>query len=291
MKVLVLGASGMIGSAIFRTLSENAAWDVLGTARSDQCRQFFSPDLARKLITAIHTEDQDGLMRLFGNVQPDVVINCIGLTKHHAEASDPMLTIPVNALLPHRLAEMCRVAGARLIHISTDCVFSGKKGNYTEDDFADADDLYGRSKFLGEVHYPHAVTLRTSTIGHELNSQYGLLEWFLAQGTSCKGFSRAIFSGLPNVVFAEVIRDIVIPRTGLCGLYHVGAQPIGKYELLGLIAKAYGKHIDIQKDENFSIDRSLDSRRFEAATGYRAPDWKTLITAMHTSHKQMTSHV
>ena len=291
MKVLVLGASGMIGSAIFRTFCEKTTWDVLGTARSDRSRQFFQPSMARKLRTGIHTEDQDGLIRLFGEVQPDVVINCIGLTKHHAEANDPVLTIPVNALLPHRLAAMSRVAGARLIHISTDCVFSGKKGGYTEEDFADANDLYGRSKLLGEVHYPHAVTLRTSTIGHELDSQYGLLEWFLAQGKFCKGFNQAIFSGLPNVVFAEVIRDIVIPRPELSGLYHVGAQPIGKYELLRLIADTYQKDINIEKDESFAIDRSLNSLRFESATGYKAPDWNTLIKIMHTSNRQMPRHV
>jgi dTDP-4-dehydrorhamnose reductase len=170
-----------------------------------------------------------------------------------------------------------------LIHVSTDCVFAGTKGNYAEGDATDAGDVYGKSKNLGEVDYPHAVTLRTSTIGHELQSAYGLLEWFLVQQGRCKGFSRAIFSGLPNTEFARVVRDVVIPRPDLHGLYHVGAAPIGKYELLQLIAKVYGKQIDIVRDDDFSIDRSLNSARFHKATGYKPEAWPELIQAMHAS--------
>jgi dTDP-4-dehydrorhamnose reductase len=180
-------------------------------------------------------------------------------------------------------ADLCAVAGARLIHVSTDCVFAGTKGNYGEAEAPDAGDVYGKSKHLGEVDYPNAITLRTSTIGHELQSAYGLLEWFLTQQGSCKGFNRAIFSGLPNTEFARVVRDVVIPRPELRGLYHVGAEPIGKYELLKLIAKAYGKQIEIFRDDEFSIDRSLNSRRFNQATGYKAAAWPELIQAMHAS--------
>jgi dTDP-4-dehydrorhamnose reductase len=193
------------------------------------------------------------------------------------------MALPLNALLPHRMADLCAVAGARLIHVSTDCVFAGTKGYYAEGDAPDAGDVYGKSKHLGEVDYPHAITLRTSTIGHELQSAYGLLEWFLSQQGSCKGFNRAIFSGLPNTEFARVVRDVVIPRHELRGLYHVGAEPIGKYELLKLIAKAYGKQIEIVRDDEFSIDRSLNSRRFNYATGYKAAAWPELIQAMHAS--------
>ncbi|MGZ3157676.1 MAG: dTDP-4-dehydrorhamnose reductase family protein, partial [Burkholderiaceae bacterium] len=203
----------------------------------------------------------------------------------HKESDDPILAIPLNALLPHQLAELCAVAKARLIHVSTDCVFSGAKGSYTESDPADATDIYGKAKFLGEVHYPHTITLRTSTIGHELQSAYGLLDWFLSQTGQCKGFSRAIFSGLPNVAFSQVVRDIVIPRNDLHGLYHVGAQPIGKYDLLRMIADVYGKSIDIVFDDQFVIDRSLNSERFQKATGYVAPDWRELIQLMHSYNK------
>ncbi|MES2686093.1 MAG: SDR family oxidoreductase [Pseudomonadota bacterium] len=282
MRVLVLGASGMIGSAMIRVLSQTD-WQIFGSMRSGEAMRFFTPEIAGKMLTFVDINNRDSLVRAVAQVRPDVVINCIGLTKHHAEADDPLLAIPINALMPHQLAELCLAASARLIHVSTDCVFSGAKGNYSESDAADAKDVYGKSKFLGEVLGAGAVTLRTSTIGHELQSAYGLLEWFLAQQASCKGFNKAIFSGLPNVVFAEVVRDIVIPRPELSGLYHVGAAPIGKYELLKLIASVYGKTIDIQMDNNFVMDRSLDVSRFREATGYVAPAWPRLIDIMHSS--------
>ncbi len=282
MKILVFGASGMIGSAMFRVLSEQKAWQVSGTMRSADAKSFFPSMNPEFLLDGIHVEDQDALVRVFAKVQPDVVVNCIGLTKHHREADDAILGIPLNALLPHRMAELCAVAKARLIHVSTDCVFSGKKGGYAEDDPADASDLYGKAKLLGEVYYPHTITLRTSTIGHELQSAYGLLDWFLSQQGQCKGFKRAVFSGLPNTVFAQVVRDVVIPRPDLSGLYHVGAQPIGKYDLLHLIAEIYGKSIDIVLEDKFTIDRSLNSARFQKATGYVAPEWRELIQLMHS---------
>jgi dTDP-4-dehydrorhamnose reductase len=283
MKVLVFGASGMIGSAMFRVLSAKAGWQVWGTVRSDEAKRFFSGDQQDKLVAGVDVETHNALVRMFARVKPDVVVNCIGLTKHHKEAEDPQMALPLNALLPHRMADLCAVAGARLIHVSTDCVFAGTKGNYGEVDVPDAGDVYGKSKHLGEVDYPHAITLRTSTIGHELQSAYGLLEWFLSQQGSCKGFNRAIFSGLPNTEFARVVRDVVIPRPDLHGLYHVGADPIGKYELIKLITKAYGKQIEIVRDDEFSIDRTLNSRRFNQATGYKAAAWPGLIQAMHAS--------
>lgn len=283
MKVLVLGASGMIGSAMFRVLSQNNEWDVWATLRADALRRFFEETLADKLIAGVDVEKHDALVRVFAHLRPDVVVNCIGLTKHHKTADDPILAIPVNTLLPHRLAELCASGRSRLVHISTDCVFSGARGSYREDDPADANDFYGKVKFLGEVNYSHAITLRTSTIGHELHSAYGLLEWFLSQQGSCKGFSRAIFSGLPNTEFARVVRDLVIPRPDLHGLYHVGADPIAKFELLKLIATVYGKQIDIVQDDEFMIDRSLNSERFKQATGYSAPSWPELIHSMYAS--------
>ena len=283
MKVLVFGASGMIGSAMFRVLSAKIGWQVWGTLRSDEAKRFFSGEQQDKLVAGVDVEKYDALVRVFARVKPDVVVNCIGLTKHHKEAVDPQMALPLNALLPHRMADLCAVAGARLIHVSTDCVFAGTKGNYGEADAPDAGDVYGKSKHLGEVDYPHAITLRTSTIGHELQSAYGLLEWFLSQQGSCKGFTQAIFSGLPNTEFARVVRDVVIPRPDLNGLYHVGADPIGKYELLKLIARVYGKQIDIVRDDEFMIDRSLNSRRFNQATGYKAAGWPELIQAMHAS--------
>lgn len=286
MKILVLGASGMIGSAIFRVLSKKNAFEVWGSIRPNKWKDFFSPNQQERLVICEDLLDQTELNHLFSKIQPDTVINCVGLTKHNKDANDILLAVPLNTLLPHRLANLCKAYDARLVHISTDCIFSGLSGNYAEADLSDAIDVYGKSKFLGEVIYcPHAVTLRTSTIGHELQSSYGLLEWFLSQQGSCTGFNKAIFSGLPNTVFAEIIRDHVIQKPQLHGLYHVGGPPIGKYDLLKLIAAEYGKDISIQSDDTFSINRSLNSDLFRAATGYSPPSWPELIRSMHKSQE------
>jgi dTDP-4-dehydrorhamnose reductase len=290
-RILVLGASGMIGSAMFRVLSSTAGWVVYGTLRSAKAKSFFDSHQAKQLIEGIDIDRFDDVVRVIGQVQPDVVINCIGLTKHHVSCNDPLQAIPINALLPHRLAHLCAAASARLIHISTDCVFAGTRGNYLENDPGDATDIYGKAKLLGEVTYPHTITLRTSTIGHELQSTYGLLEWFLSQTGSCKGFTRAIFSGLPNTVFAQVVRDYVIPNAHLSGLYHVGAAPINKYDLLQLIANTYSKKIEIIQDESFAIDRSFSSERFCNATGYTPPTWLDLIRIMHDHHTHQLPYV
>lgn len=282
MKVLVIGASGMIGSTVLRVLSEKKDWQVFGSVRDESVKRFFPAAIGERLIAEVDVEHPDALVKVLDQVRPDVVVNCAGLTKHKPEAEDPLVSIPINTLMPHRLAGLCKLVGARLIHVSTDCVFSGEKGSYTEDDFADARDVYGKSKALGEVDYPHAITLRTSTIGHELQSTYGLLDWFLSQQGRCKGYTNAIFSGLPTVVFAQVVRDVVIPHAELSGLYHVAAKPINKFDLLKLIAEVYGKSIDIVPDEKLVIDRSLDATRFQLATGYHAPEWPELIKLMHT---------
>jgi len=280
-KVLVLGASGMIGSTVLRVLSEKKDWVVLGTVRNGSVKRFFPTEIAERLAEGVDVEHPDALLKVLDDIRPDVVINCAGLTKHKPEADDPLVSIPINTLMPHRLAGLCKLIGARLIHVSTDCVFSGEKGGYSESDFADARDVYGKSKALGEVLYPHAITLRTSTIGHELQSKYGLLDWFLSQEGRCKGYTRAVFSGLPTVIFAQVIRDVVIPHKELSGLYHVAAKPINKFDLLKKIADVYGRSIEIVADDKLVIDRSLDAGRFREATGYVAPEWEEMIKLMH----------
>lgn len=281
MKILVLGASGMIGSTVMRVLSEKSDWQVFGSIRNTDTKRFFSPVIREYIIDGVDVEQQDGLVKILNQIRPDVVVNCAGLTKHKSEVENPLVSIPINSLMPHRLAGLCKLVDARLIHISTDCIFSGDKGGYVEDDFADAHDVYGKSKALGEVDYPNAITLRTSTIGHELQSAYGLLDWFLSQDVQCKGFSQVIFSGLPTVVFAKVIADVVIPHVELSGLFHVSSKPINKFDLLKLIAEVYGKNIDIVRDDQLVIDRSLDSSKFKLATGYVAPEWPELIKIMH----------
>lgn len=282
MRILVLGASGMLGNAMIRVLSEKADWQVYGTVRAENSKRFFNEGITGRLISGIDVERADSLTQAFIRTRPDVVINCVGLVKQLADADDPLQAIPINALLPHRLAGLCELSGARLVHMSTDCVFAGDKGGYRESDPSDARDIYGRSKFLGEVAYPHTITLRTSVIGHELQSAHGLVGWFLSQQGRCDGYTRAVFSGLPTVVLAQIVRDVLIPRADLSGVYHVAAQPISKYDLLKLVAGAYGKKIEIIPNDRLVIDRSLNAERFRDATGYVAPGWPELIELMRT---------
>lgn len=284
MRILVLGASGMLGNAMMRVLAQNGRHEVSGTARSGAVKRHFAPALAERIITGVDVENADALARVFAQVRPQAVINCIGLVKQLAEADEPLLALPINSLLPHRLARLCELSGARLVHVSTDCVFTGRKGMYRESDEPDAQDLYGRSKLLGEVDYPHAITLRTSIIGHELESAHGLVGWFLAQQGSVKGYTQAIFSGFPTCELARIVRDEVLPRPQLRGLYHVAAQPIAKFDLLQLVNAEYDKGLDIEPDDRVRINRSLDASRFQEATGYVAPSWPKLVAQMRAFH-------
>lgn len=278
---MVLGVTGMLGNAMFRYLSANSSLVVYGTSRSESSRRYFSENLSRQMLIGVDVENHDSLTKAFATVQPDVVINCVGLVKQLADANDPLQAVPINTLLPHRLALLCQAVGARLVHISTDCVFSGSKGNYLESDFPDAIDLYGRSKLLGEVDYPHAVTLRTSIIGHELSGKRSLLGWFLAQHGAVRGYTRAIFSGVPTVELARVINEFILPRSDLHGLYHVAANAINKYDLLKLIAKIYDRNVTIMPSDDLVIDRSLNADRFKDATGYRPIEWPVLVQRMY----------
>jgi dTDP-4-dehydrorhamnose reductase len=282
LKILVLGASGLLGSAVMRVLSADGNHDTVGSVRSSGARVGFEEALSSRLLEGVDADDPDGLIRVLLKVRPDVVVNCIGVIKKFAV--DPLVTIPINAILPHRLAQLCDLVGARLVHISTDCVFSGKQGLYKESDPADAEDLYGRSKLLGELDRPGAITLRTSIIGEELRSANGLVSWFLSQRGVVNGYTRAIFSGLPTFELGRVIRDYVLPHPELTGVYQVAADPISKFDLLGLVNETYGKGLVIQPNCELSIDRSLDGGRFAAATGYRAEPWPQLIQNMHDFH-------
>jgi dTDP-4-dehydrorhamnose reductase len=278
--VLILGATGMLGSAVFRYFSLQRRHAVFGSVRSPAAASQLPADLQGRIVSGVDAEDPASIERVFADVRPTVVINCVGLIKQLAAANDPLLTIPINSLLPHRLSRLCAAAQATLIHVSTDCVFSGQRGMYREEDVADATDLYGRSKHLGEVVAPHAVTLRTSIIGPELQSAHGLVGWFLSQSGSVRGYTKAIFSGLPTVELARVMHDFVLPNPALRGLYHVSAEPIDKCTLLREVARVYGKQIEIVPDDRVVIDRSLDSSRFRAASGYAPPSWPELIGRM-----------
>ncbi len=281
MRVLILGVTGMLGSALFKHLSSAAELEVWGTLRNARGMRHFHESIHQRLLCGVDVLDQDSLVSVLSRVRPAVVINCVGLIKQLADAQDPLSALPINSMLPHRLASLCGLLEARLIHISTDCVFSGRKGMYVEKDISDAEDLYGKSKYIGEVDgLRNSITLRTSIIGHELDSQLSLIDWFLSQTGSIKGYARAVFSGLPTVEIARVIKSFVLPCPELYGVYNVSAAPIDKFSLLKLVADVYGHSINIVEDRLVCIDRSLDSTRFKNATGYVPPSWPELIRLM-----------
>lgn len=282
LRILVLGVTGMLGHTLLHELGGDS-WEIYGTTRSgDDLGKWFAPETVARIHTNIEAENFDAQTKCLAAVRPHVVINAIGIIKQLPAANDPVSTIGINAMFPHRLANLCSLAGARLIHISTDCVFDGKKGNYVESDLPTPEDLYGRSKLLGEVNqYPHCLTLRTSIIGHELKSKLGLVEWFLSQRGKVRGFTHAIYSGFPTVELARIIRDYVLVRPDMNGLYHVSSAPINKYDLLRLVADRYNKSIDIEPYATFCCDRSLDSSNFRNATGYVPRSWEEMIDHMY----------
>lgn len=291
MRILVLGASGMLGSTIFRDFQSKSGFSTWGTIRSLSNMEDFSAQHHEKIISDIDVLEQDNLQHVFEFVLPDVVINCVGIIKQLASSSDPLQVLPVNSLLPHRLAKLCGLFGSRLIHMSTDCVFSGRKGFYQESDISDAEDLYGKSKFIGEVKdLSHVITLRTSMIGHENQSSNSLVDWFLSQTMPVKGFSKAIFSGLPTIELSRIIFEFIIPCKHLSGIYHVAADPINKYDLLSLIAEQYGKKISIIPDESILINRSLDASRFNNAVGYVPAKWPVLVEQMYQFYEKKVNN-
>ncbi|CCN35100.1 DTDP-4-dehydrorhamnose reductase [Vibrio nigripulchritudo SO65] len=285
MKILVIGATGMLGYSIFSNLSEFSNLEVYGTVRTVNGLDNFFPS-TDKLIPNIDVKDFATLEKAVLAVKPDVVINCIGLIKQHDISKQNVEAIEINALLPHKIAQICDTIEARLIHFSTDCVFDGKLGNYLESDLPTATDLYGRSKYLGEVDYGKHVTLRTSIIGHELKSSVSLIDWFLSQHGSVKGFSKAVFSGLPTAYVAKVLVDFVIPNSSLSGLYQLSVDPIDKYSLISKVASVYNKRIEIDKFEDFVMDRSLDSTKFREETGFVPPSWDELVAFMYTDYSK-----
>jgi dTDP-4-dehydrorhamnose reductase len=226
--------------------------------------------------------DTDLLEGTIQDIKPDVVINCVGIIKQLAEAKDPIVSIKINSLLPHQLASICEKTYSRLIQISTDCVFDGKKGSYTESDISNATDLYGRTKFLGEVdNRPHCLTLRTSIIGRELSTKSGLIEWFLSnKGGKVKGFTKAIYTGFSTLAMAGIIDNLIKNHSDISGVYQVSSEPINKYDLICLVNKAMGLDIDIERENDFFMDRSLLCDRFKAKTGFTPPSWSDMIGQM-----------
>ena len=289
MKIMVMGASGMLGHAVLRYFVERTEHDAVGTLRSSAAAAALPRSVQDNVVIGGSAEDGDALMQLFQEVRPDLVINCLGVVKQLAASKDPLHAIPINSILPHRLLRLTGLVGARLVHMSTDCVFSGSQGMYREGDTPDGKDVYGRTKLLGEIDAPHALTLRTSIIGEELVTAHSLISWFLNQEGRISGYNRAIFSGLPTVEIARIIDQYVIGNPGLHGVYHLSTEPIDKATLLRLVAAEYGKQIEIKDDPSLCIDRSLDSSRFRAATGFVPDSWAALVGRMHSFHQSGNS--
>jgi dTDP-4-dehydrorhamnose reductase len=275
-RILVLGGDGMLGHRLLLHL--RGRHDVRVTLRQDPDAYapygLFSPENAYYGVNVRSTEP---LAEVFAEFRPEAVVNAVGIVKQRASAREAIPSLEINALLPHRLAVLCRAAGARMVHLSTDCVFSGRTGMYTEDDPSDAEDLYGRSKYLGEVHEPHCITLRTSIIGPELSRRKSLVEWFMAQAGTVRGFRRAIYSGFTTAEMSRIIETLLVSHPDAGGVYHASAEPINKYDLLVMLRDRLGRDVQVVPDDTFCCDRSLDSSRFRAAFGYTPPSWAHMI--------------
>ena len=280
MRLLILGGSGMLGHQLWRGLhAQHDTWVTLRRPVADFAVHNLFDEA--KAIQFDDITDDTALERTLGRAKPEAVINCVGLIKQRDEASDEALTLRVNAEFPHRLAKRCGEAGARLIHFSTDCIFAGTKGNYTESDPSDAADLYGQSKHQGEVADAHSVTLRTSVIGHELGTNLALLDWFLSQrGQAISGFTKAIYSGFTTLEMSRIVDRILTQHPALSGVWHVASEPISKFALLQLCREKLGWEGVIEPNDEFVCDRSLNADRFNQATGYTPPSWEAMISEL-----------
>jgi len=275
-RILILGGDGMLGHQLLTSLQPRH--EIKVTLRQDlpayASTRLFSSDNA---YDAVDIRSLERVMEVMADFRPDAVINAAGIVKQRPDAKESIPSLEINALLPHRLAVLCKGTGARLIHLSTDCVFSGEKGNYVESDPSDAEDLYGRTKYLGEVHDGNCLTLRTSIIGRELSRRKSLLEWFLAQAGPVRGFTKAIYTGFTTQEMSRIMEKMLLEYPQAAGVYHVSSDPISKYDLLLLFREKLGHDIEIIPDDGFCCDRSLDSTRFRSEFNYTPPSWPAMI--------------
>jgi dTDP-4-dehydrorhamnose reductase len=296
MNVLVLGGNGMLGHKIVQLLQTRMpdTWCTIRDRVTESWMQSIDLFHGSNVIENVDALDLAAVERLLKDCRPKVIVNCIGVIKQRSEAKAAIPSITLNALLPHRLAEVSQRWGGRLIHFSTDCVFSGNRGNYTEDDFPDANDLYGRSKVLGEVSTSNALTLRTSIIGRELSNFKSLLEWFLSQDhRKVTGYTRALYSGVTTNYMAELVARIIEDQPMLSGLYQVTSPTISKFDLLCLLRDAFGIDMGIVPEDQFFCDRSMNGQKFVEATGYRCPEWPELVRQLandETPYKEWRIH-
>ena len=280
LNILILGASGMLGSALFHQIPKvSSSYKVFGTSRSNKKVPVETENA--KILKLDNVFNSEALVHILRTNKIDVVINAIGLIKQISGQLKKADFIKVNAWLPHYLMELCDATGARLIEISTDCVFTGEQGGYEENDKSDASDIYGVSKLLGEVtDNPNGLTIRTSIIGHESGRAASLVDWFLSTSGTIEGYQKAIFSGFPTVYLAQIIAYYILPNSSLSGLFHVSAKPIDKFTLLSLVADIYEHDIEIIPNNDVIIDRSLNSQKFRKLTGFVPPEWDELLLAM-----------
>ena len=278
-EVLVLGADGMLGHKVFLTLLHQG-FDVTGARRgtAGDALSLRVPFLAaERVLHGVDVRETSSFVALLRKLRPGAVVNCVGVVKQRPAAGDAVSSITVNSLLPHLLAETLSEWSGRLIHVSTDCVFSGRKGGYSDADEPDATDLYGRSKALGEVSGPNCLTLRTSIVGRELKEFRSLLEWFLSNaGGTARGYTASRWSGVSTNWLARTIACVLREKPGLSGLYHVSTAPLSKFDLLRMFNTAFAAGVTLAPVEGEAMDRSLESSRFFAETGLERPSWPGL---------------
>lgn len=282
MRLLILGGTGMVGFQMVKDCLKREKDFYVLIRNIDKLPHSVRNRLKDRIIVIEDVAKWDVLYKVLSDIKPDYVINCIGIVKQSKLASNYIKSLEINSLLPHKLEDYGSNLNYKLIHISTDCVFKGDKGNYKENDTSDAVDLYGKTKSLGEVHYGNGITLRTSIIGHELSSvnHHGLVEWFLSSNKKVEGYTKAIFSGLTTNELTRIILDEVIKKKLKPGLYNIASDPISKYDLLKIIAETYKKQIYIEPSDRIKVNRSLNGDKFTKITGYKAPTWEQMILDM-----------
>ena len=286
MKILIFGITGMLGSCIYKYFSIQGNYKVIGVSRDASKNNFFKQNSHATIMHFNELEDFEQLENFLEKVKPDIILNCIGVIKQKIKSYSPYKTLFLNSYFPHLLDKLASNLSFKLIHFSTDCVFDGISGSYTESDIPLPKDYYGMTKLLGEVNRSDSLTLRTSFIGHELNSSFQLLNWFLSSKGSIKGYSKAIYTGMPTIQIAQILEKYVIPNRSLRGLYHLSSSPITKHDLLQLFLNTYNYQISILEDDKVVVDRSLNSTSFKSKTGFDCPPWNEMIKKMYEFQKQ-----
>ncbi len=273
MKVLILGVDGMIGHKIAHYLEDH--FDLTGTSR----KKLSGLDIGLKKIRIINIDlFYNDYKKLLKENNPDIIINSAGITTRRGIDQRLDEARYINNLLPISLAHWVKKHNKKLIHFSTDCVFSGKKGNYLDEDIPDAEDLYGKLKGMGEVHNSNTLIIRCSMIGREIFNHTELFEWLNSmKDKQVEGFSNVIFSGVTTSWMGNTLNDILKHNFDLSGIYNISSQPISKYDLITKLSRAFNLNIDIIKNINIKSNKVLNSKKFTEITGINCPSWDTLI--------------